>query len=125
MIPIVGWRGIGAMKGNEAAGALASCRHTTKRWSGEGLPAYGALSLRRRFPGGGQGRNTLSRRFVQGWGLKTRRRAAILPWEREYARIKIDGLVGGNPDFTNAPAHADDDARFHDRQQACVHAGGG
>ena len=70
------------------------------------------------FPGGGQGRNTLSRRFVQGWGLKTRRRAAILPWEREYARIKIDGLVGGNPDFTNAPAHADDDARFHDRQQA-------
>ena len=54
---------------------------------------------------------------MQGWGLKTRRRAAILPWEREYARIKIDGLVGGNPDFTNAPAHADDDARFHDRQQ--------
>ena len=46
---------------------------------------------------------------------------------REYVRIKIDGLrlVGGNPDFTNAPAHADDDARFHDRQQACVHAGGG
>ena len=43
----------------------------------------------------------------------------------EYARIKIDGLVGGNPDFTNAPAHADDDARFHDRQQAYVHAGGG
>ena len=55
---------------------------------------------------------------MQEWGLKTRRRAAILPWEREYARIKIDGLVGGNPDFTNAPAHADDDARFHDRQQA-------
>ena len=53
----------------------------------------------------------LSRRFVQE-GAKTRRRAAILPWEREYARIKIDGLVGGNPDFTNAPAHADDDARF-------------
>jgi len=46
MIQIVGWRGIGAMKGNGAAGALASCRHTTKRWSGEGLPAYGALSLR-------------------------------------------------------------------------------
>ena len=48
---------------------------------------------------------------------------------REYARtrIKIDGLrlVGGNPDFTNAPAHADDDARFHGRQQAYVHAGGG
>ena len=61
---------------------------------------------------------------MQGWGLKTRRRAAILPWEREYARIKIDGLVGGNPDFTNAPAHADDDARFHDRQQAYVHARG-
>ena len=33
---------------------------------------------------------------------------------REYARtrIKIDGLrlVGGNPDFTNAPGHGDDDA---------------
>ena len=55
------------------------------------------------FPGGGQGRNTLSRRFVQEWGLKTRRRAAILPWEREYARIKIDGLVGGNP--RTSPTH--------------------
>ena len=33
---------------------------------------------------------------------------------REYprTRIKIDGLrlVGGNPDFTNAPGHGDDDA---------------
>ena len=37
MIQIVGLAGIGAMKGNGAAGALASCRHTTKRWSGEGL----------------------------------------------------------------------------------------
>ena len=46
---------------------------------------------------------------------------------REYARIKIDGLrlVGGNPDFTNAPGHGDDDARFYDRQQAYVHARGG
>ena len=28
---------------------------------------------------------------------------------REYVRIKIDGLrlVGGNPDFTNAPGHGD------------------
>ena len=25
-------------------------------------------------------------------------------------------LVGGNPDFTDAPAHGDDDARFYDRQ---------
>ena len=44
-------------------------------------------------------------------------------------RIKpeIDGLrlVGGNPDFTNAPGHGDDDARFYDRQQAYVHARGG
>ena len=41
-------------------------------------------------------------------------------------RVKIDGLrlvqVGGNPDFTNAPGHGDDDARFYDRQQAYVHA---
>ena len=39
----------------------------------------------------------------------------------------IDGLrlVGGNPDFTNAPGHGDDDARFYDRQQAYVHARGG
>ena len=46
---------------------------------------------------------------------------------REYARIKIDGLrlVGGNPDFANAPGHGDDDARFYDRQQAYVHARGG
>ena len=36
-------------------------------------------------------------------------------------------LVGGNPDFTDAPAHGGDDARFYDRQQAYVHAraGGG
>ena len=44
----------------------------------------------------------------------------------QYARIKMDGirLVGGNPDFTNAPGHGDDDARY-DRQQAYVHARGG
>ena len=30
-----------------------------------------------------------------------------------------------NPDFTNAPGHGDDDARFYDRQQAYVHARGG
>ena len=47
------------------------------------------------------------------WGIKT---------AREYAQIKIDG---GNPDFTNAPGHGDDDARFYDRQQAYVHARGG
>ena len=40
---------------------------------------------------------------------------------------KINGLVGGHPgpDFTNTPAHADDDARFYDHQQAYVHARGG
>ena len=44
----------------------------------------------------------------------------------QHARIKIDGLrlVGWNPDFTNAPGHGDDDARFYDRQQAYVHARG-
>ena len=31
----------------------------------------------------------------------------------------------GNPDFTNAPGHGDDNARFYDRQQAYVHARGG
>ena len=35
------------------------------------------------------------------------------------------GLVGGNPDFTNAPGQGDDDARFYDRQQAYVHTRGG
>ena len=60
----------------------------------------------------------LKYRFYRRWGIKT---------AREYARIKIDGLrlVGGNPDFTNAPGHGDDDARFYDRQQAYVHARGG
>ena len=55
----------------------------------------------------------LKNRLYRRWpgGIKT---------AREYARIKIDGLrlVGGNPDFTNAPGHGDDDARFYDRQQA-------
>ena len=62
---------------------------------------------------------------------KTRFRVFSIPGKsiktaREYARIKIDGLrlVGGNPDFTSAPGHGDD-ARFYDRQQAYVHAGGG
>ena len=56
----------------------------------------------------------LKNRLYRRWGIKT---------AREYARIKIDGLrlVGGNPDFTNAPGHGDDDARFYDRQQAYVH----
>ena len=62
----------------------------------------------------------LKNRLYRRWGIKT---------AREYARIKIDGLrlVGGNPgpDFTNAPGHGDDDARFYDRQQASVHARGG
>ena len=40
----------------------------------------------------------LKNRLYRRWGIKT---------AREYARIKIDGLrlVGGNPDFTNAPGH--------------------
>ena len=58
----------------------------------------------------------LKNRLYRRWGIKT---------AREYARIKIDGLrlVGGNPDFTNAPG--DEDARFYDWQQAYVHARGG
>ena len=42
----------------------------------------------------------LKNRLYRRWGIKT---------TREYARIKIDGLrlVGGNPDFTNAPGHGD------------------
>ena len=56
-------------------------------------------------------------RLYRRWGIKT---------AREYAQIKIDGLRrGGNPDFTNAPGHGDDDARFYDRQQAYIHARGG
>ena len=53
-----------------------------------------------------------------------RRWAGGIKTAREYAQIKIDG---GNPDFTNAPGHGDDDARFYDRQQleAYVHARGG
>ena len=60
----------------------------------------------------------LKNRLYRRWGIET---------AREYARIKIDGLrlCGGNPDFTNAPGHGDDDARFYDRQQAYVHARGG
>ena len=48
-------------------------------------------------------------RLYRRWVIKT---------AREYARIKIDGLrlVGGNPDFTNAPAHGD--ARFYDRTRS-------
>ena len=71
-----------------------------------------------RLKNGKNPRNSIKRELF--WGIKT---------AREYARIKIDGLrlVGGNPDFTNAPGHGDDDARFYDRQQAhvTVHARGG
>ena len=59
----------------------------------------------------------LKNRLYRRWGIKT---------AREYARIKIDGLLpGGKPDFTNALGHGDDDARFYDRQEAYVHARGG
>ena len=60
----------------------------------------------------------LKNRLYRRWGIKS---------AREFARIKIEGLrlVGGHPDFTNTPAHADDDARFYDRQQAYVPARGG
>ena len=60
----------------------------------------------------------LKNRLYCRWGIET---------AREYTRIKIDGLrlCGGNPDFTNAPRHGDDDARFYDRHQAYVHARGG
>ena len=59
----------------------------------------------------------LKNRLYRRWGIKT---------AREYARIKIDGLLpGGKLDFTNALGHGDDDARFYDRQQAYVHARGG
>ena len=60
----------------------------------------------------------LKNRLYRRWGIKT---------ARKNARIKIDGLrlVGGNPDFTPAPGHGDDDARFYDWQQAYVHARGG
>jgi len=38
---------------------------------------------------------------------------------REYVRIKIDGLrlVGGNPDFTNAPRHGGSDADTTESQR--------
>ena len=59
----------------------------------------------------------LKNRLYRRWGIKA---------AREYARIKIDGLLpGGKPDFTNALGHGDDAARFYDRQQAYVHARGG
>ena len=49
------------------------------------------------------------------------RRRASTPGSRSTA----SGSSCGNPDFTNAPGHGDDDARFYDRQQAYVHARGG
>ena len=60
----------------------------------------------------------LKNRLYRRWGIKS---------AREFARIKIEGLrlVGGHPDFTNSPAHADDDARFYDSQRAYVPARGG
>ena len=59
--------------------------------------------------------------------LQANRGFLVVSADQPDARIKIDGLrlVGGNPDFTNAPGHGDDDARFYDRQQAYVHARGG
>ena len=74
---------------------------------------------------GERGEPAIKSIVVEGWIAFTV--AGAIKTAREYARIKIDGLrlVGGNPDFTNAPGHGDDDARFYDRQQAYVHARGG
>ena len=49
------------------------------------------------------------------------RRRASTPGSRSTA----SSSSCGNSDFTNAPGHGDDDARFYDRQQAYVHARGG
>ena len=56
----------------------------------------------------------LKNRLYRRWGIKS---------AREFARIKIEGLrlVGGHPDFTNAPTSP----RFCDRQQAYVPTRGG
>jgi hypothetical protein len=50
------------------------------------------------------------------------RKIPLLDPSRPFSESR---LVGGNPDFTNAPGHGDEDARFYDRQQAYVHARGG
>ena len=49
-------------------------------------------------------------------------RAPCHRWSVALGKPRGGRLVGGNPDFTDAPAHGDDDARFYDRQQAYVHA---
>ena len=55
-------------------------------------------------------------RLYRRWGIKT---ARVRPDQdrRPPARRR-------DPDFTNAPGHGDDDARFYDRQQAYVHSRG-
>ena len=59
----------------------------------------------------------LKNRLYRRWGIET----ASTPGSRSTA----SGSSCGNPDFTNAPGHGDDDARFYDRQQAYIHARGG
>ena len=63
---------------------------------------------------------------VSGLRASGRLQNPFLSAEPEPRPVKIDGLrlVGGNPDFTNAPGHGDDDERFYDRQQAYVHSRG-
>ena len=63
-------------------------------------------------------KNRLYRRWKCRWGIKTAREYAQIKDRRPPARRR-------DPDFTNAPGHGDDDARFYDRQQAYVHARGG
>ena len=63
----------------------------------------------------------LKNRLYRRWGIETERDGASTPGSRSTA----SGSSCGNPDFTNAPGHGDDDARFYDRQQAYVHARGG
>ena len=57
----------------------------------------------------------LKNRLYRRWGIET---ARALPGSRSTA----SGSSCGNPDFTNAPGHGDDDARYYNRQQAYVHA---
>ena len=57
-------------------------------------------------------------RLYRRWGINTAREYAQIKDRRPPARRR-------DPDFTNAPGHGDDDARFYDRQQAYVHAHGG
>ena len=64
-------------------------------------------------------------RRLHGASRSSSRNPRLSGADGSYANGRYRAAISPKKNFTNAPGHGDDDARFYDRQQAYVHARGG